>query len=70
MAISPGSVARALMDFVATRRPWKKPRRHMTQAEFRRWLEEHPEVSEGARRGFEDIRAGRYRVVSRSKSEK
>jgi hypothetical protein len=33
--------------------------------ELREWLDAHPEIAEESKKGFEDIRAGRYRKISR-----
>jgi hypothetical protein len=37
-----------------------------SDADFTAWLNKHPEIDEGARRGFADIRAGRYRKINAS----
>jgi hypothetical protein len=45
----------------------KSPRKLTPEAKkLRAWLDEHPEVAEGIRRGAEDFRAGRYRRLSPS----
>ena len=35
-----------------------------TKEELRNYLDAHPEIAEGSRKGFEDIREGHYRTVA------
>jgi hypothetical protein len=54
-----------LKRFAALKNLLVKSPRSLRGEELRAWINARPEIAEGAKQGFKDIREGRFRKVSR-----
>ena len=58
-----------LKSFTALKNLFAKSPRSLRGEELRQWINARPEIAEGAKQGFKDIREGRYRKVSRRQDQ-